>query len=280
MKMSTTFNKFSLIAILICNCILFSCSENADGSNSNDQDTLTEKEPVQNVDSTAIYNWNNLKAMSFSMAENSVDGLGWYFMIDPNLLNGGDYVHVYAGLDGENKLCLYAINSENDTKESGLNSLQKLRIDSIQVTDSTQIHFPKGKPGHWISAESAVDRVLNWGIKSSREKWVGQYTFKPDEGSLNPLFSTLIIDVSDFKQLSESNTYACFLALKETYTGDTSTYSPDLIIVDMKIEDRTVNYMLEDVVHLIPPCSLTDLSSSLYPGNFGVLLQLGLVTIP
>lgn len=279
MKTPITLSTNAIFAtMLICSALLFtSCSD----SNTGNEPIEPENETVEDspiTDSDKITNWNDRKTLDATKAQKSLDNLGWYFLVDASLLSGGDYLHVYAGLDEKNKMTLFAVNSGNDTKKNGLNNLQKLELktDSTFLNDSLEVVIPKNKD-HWISQADAQQRINNWKSKSIRDSWVTQrYQIDSLPASNNPLFSVMVVDVSDFRHLDGANGHACFLSLSDTIINRDTLYSADLIVADYKIDSQVINYVLEDVVHSVPPFGVNSISP-LYPSNFGILEKLQLV---
>lgn len=242
-----------------------------------------------------IQNWNDLSQNNVqhyvndvvAMVKSALQGLGWCFFPDPNLFVNSKKLHVYVGLRASDaKLSVFIIDAKDDIK--GPDVFGKMtRVDLTNVTDPYGSKFSIPDPNdtsHRVRIASAVTRVYRWGTDWIRNAWIDHTVKNPPSNQLNTniLFSAIVIDTSDFNVLPTANYFACFLCLQESIKNNKMTFTPDIIVVDTDANKQTksLNYMVEDVVHSIPPCSFTDAGSASYYQNFGGLLELGLITVP
>ena len=231
--------------------------------------------------SDQIRNWNSLNrntsntndwVANIDKVAAALKGLTSFFMLSRDLYENSDHIHIYAGiLNG--KLTLFYIDAKNDTPNVDINTaMTPLPLHDIgDFFKGDSVVGDKNNTANAVTEKECIRRVYRWGTDWLRDAWISDVVKRPisDDINLNFLFSVLVIDTSDLKQLKDATAHACLLSLKEYIDNTKLAYAPDLTIADLDIENSKVNYMLEDVVYSIPP-----IKPKFEYSSFGALKQL------
>lgn len=231
---------------------------------------------------TEIKNWNALNRNNsgptawseiISIATGALTDLNWYFLLDRALFANSTKIHIYAGLDNQQKLSLFYIDAKDDLSNVIIDSaMTRLTLLDLPDTDGQKFSIPDSNhSSHAVSPETAEKRVYRWGTNWMRNAWIKDAVNRPisDDDNLNFLFSVMVIDTSDLNQLPTANYFACFLSLKEEIKNNKMIFTPDLTIVDIDAQTGSMNYKIEDVVYSIPP-----IKPKFEYSEFGALKQL------
>jgi hypothetical protein len=201
--------------------------------------------------------------------------------------DASEYIHIYGGMDtsgAANKLVLYWITDKEDVAHKEDSSC----FDKMEQLELSAKNFPaqSGKTDDQDSVKSdkigwstADKRCGNWWTSGTEkgssgylnetdvDKWIKDKVDNKVDERLNPLFAAMKFNKSDLTALANETEVRGFLALKPD-PNNSNHYSVDVIFAD----STGTKFVLEDVVHSIPPCTNTN------KGEFGALIDLGLVS--
>lgn len=232
--------------------------------------------------SDQIRNWNSLNRSTINNSSDwdstiekvvmALNGLTSFFMLTHDMYKNSDHIHIYAGIQ-EGRLTLFYIDAKKDTANVDIDTaMTPLPLYNIEAYfNGDTFKADKNNTHNAVSTEQAIRRIYRWGTNWLRSGWIQDTVVRPisDDDNLNFLFSVLVIETSDLKQLPDATQHACFLSLKEHIENTKVVFSPDLTIADIDVDSNEVNYMLEDVVYSIPP-----IKPKFEYASFGALKQL------